>query len=88
MKLLKKLVAIELLLREAKERGLNPYYLAYMYCHNYKTVEEAQKKNDKTNYNFMIWNSNAWEITRSKYGKLPTKEQHLEILVELIESSS
>jgi hypothetical protein len=86
MKLLKKLVAIELLLREAEEKGLNPYYLAYMNCHNYKTVEKV-KKNDKTNYNFMIWNSDAWEITHDKYGKFPTKEQHLETLVELIEKS-
>lgn len=86
MKLLKKLVAIELLLQEAKERKLNPYYLAYMDCHNYKTVEEV-KKNDKTNYNFMAWNNNAWAVTKNKYGKYPTKEQHLETLVELIELS-
>lgn len=87
MKPLKKLVAIELLLREAKERKLNPYYLAYMDCFNYKTVEEV-RKNKKTNHHFMIWNSEAWEKTRAKYGKFPTKEQHLETLVELIESST
>ena len=52
MKPLKKLVAIELLLREAKERNLNPYYLAYMNCFNYETVEQVRKAK-KTNH-FMI----------------------------------
>ena len=85
MKPLKKLVAIELLLREAKEKNLNPYYLAYMNCFNYETVEQARKA--KTNHHFMIWNSNAWETTRAKYGKFPSKEQHLETLIELIEES-
>jgi hypothetical protein len=85
MKPLKKLVAIELLLREAKERNLNPYYLAYMNCFNYKTVADVRKA--KKNNHFMIWNSNAWETTKNKYGKFAKKEQHLETLIELIEES-
>ena len=88
MKFLKKAVAIELLLDEAKEKKLNPYFLAYMTFKNYKTLEQV-KKYDKggLNYSFMVWNNNAWEITRKRAGKLASPEDHLETLVELIDCS-
>jgi len=88
MKFLKKAVAIELLLDEAKEKNLNPYFLAYMNFKNYKTIEQVKKYDGDSNYNFMTWNNDAWVITKKRAGKLATKQDHLETLVELIESSS
>ena len=87
MKFLKKAVAIELLLDEAKQKSLNPYFLAYMIFKNYKTIEQLKKYDGDSNYHFMTWNNNAWEITRKRKGKLATKQDHLETLVELIEDS-
>ncbi len=87
MKFLKKAVAIELLLDEAKERGINPYFLAYMNFKNYKTIEQVKKYDGDNNYHFMSWNNDAWEITRKRAGKLATQQDHLETLIQLIDSS-
>lgn len=87
MKFLKKAVAIELLLEESKEKKLNPYFLAYMIFKNYKNIEQLRKYDGDSNYHFMTWNNNAWEVTRERAGKFASSREHLETLVELIDCS-